>query len=65
MPTYEYKCEANPEDKEHRYLEVRSITAEEPAELICKVDGCNAKLLKVFFPPPIKFGDGFGGNVFR
>jgi predicted nucleic acid-binding Zn ribbon protein len=65
MPTYEYKCEAQPEDQEHRYIEVRAITAEEPKELICKVEGCGAKLNKVFFAPPIHFGDGFGGSTFR
>lgn len=65
MPTYEYKCLDNPDNKEHRYLEVRSITADEPADLICKVDGCGAKLLKIFNAPPIKFGNGFGGSVFR
>ena len=65
MPTYEYKCETHPEDKEHRYIEVRAITADEPADLICRVEGCDAKLLKIFTAPPIKFGNGFGGDVFR
>ncbi len=65
MPTYEYKCETKPDDKEHRYLEVRPITSEESKGLICKVDGCGAKLLKIFNAPPIKFGNGFGGSIFR
>lgn len=60
MPTYEYKCEARPEDQEHRYKETRSITAAEPRKLTCKVKGCGAKLIKIFFAPPINFkGGGF------
>jgi len=58
MPTYEYKCESQPEDQEHRYKEVRSITAAEPEQLTCKVEGCEAKLMKIFFAPPINFKGG-------
>lgn len=65
MPTYVYKCENKPDDETHRYEESRAITAEEPENLICKIEGCDGRLLKVFFAPPIKFGDGFGGSVFR
>lgn len=65
MPTYVYKCEKHPDDETHGYKEVRAITADEPQDLICKVEGCGAKLLKVFFAPPIKFGDGFGGGIFN
>lgn len=54
MPTYKYKCENNPE---HLYEEVRSMTADEP-DLICTVEGCDGKMLRIFFAPPIEFKGG-------
>lgn len=55
MPTYQYKCNLN---SEHTYSEVRAITAEEPDQLICNVDGCDGKLIKVFGAPAINFKGG-------
>jgi len=65
MPTYVYKCEEQPEDKNHEYKETRRITDDEPEKLICKVEGCNGRLIKVFFAPPIQFGHGFGGSIYK
>jgi len=60
MPTYEYKC---PENPEHRYQEVRSISSDEPKDLICVEEGCEGKLMRVFNAPPINFkGSGFSTN---
>lgn len=63
MPTYEYKCSEHPDDPEHRYEEFRNISSSEPENLICKVEGCGAKLTRVFSAPPINFkGGGFSTN---
>ena len=63
MPTYEYKCEDHPEDKDHLYSEERNMTDPSPENLICKVDGCGAKLIRIFNAPPIQFkGMGFSTN---
>lgn len=56
MPTYEFKCDLNPE---HRYVEVRGIT-EPSTRSTCAEEGCEGKLLRVFSAPPINFkGTGF------
>lgn len=60
MPTYEYKCSKNPDDKDHSYSEKRSMNDPSPENLICKVEGCGAKLLRIFNAPSIEFkGGGF------
>lgn len=57
--TYDYKCSENPE---HTYSESRSMT-EEQKQLICVVDGCEGRLVRVFSAPKINFkGGGFGTN---
>jgi predicted nucleic acid-binding Zn ribbon protein len=58
--TYEYKCSENPE---HKNVVHRSITAEEPEEQICIVEGCTGKLSRVFHAPKINLkGGGFSSN---
>ena len=54
MPTYEYKCENN---SEHVYKHVRSVNDSEP-ELICTVEGCDGKMIRIFNAPPINFKGG-------
>ena len=56
MPTYEYKCNENPE---HKFVEIRGITAD-ATRSTCAEEGCEGKLLRVFTAPPITFnGTGF------
>lgn len=56
MPTYEYKCDTNPE---HKFVEIRGIT-ETSTVTTCAEEGCEGKLLRVFSAPPITFkGTGF------
>lgn len=56
MPTYEYKCDINPE---HKFVEVRGITESQSTDT-CAEKGCKGKLLRVFSAPPISFkGTGF------
>jgi putative FmdB family regulatory protein len=56
MPTYDYKCDTNPE---HKLTEIRGIT-ETSTKTTCAEDGCDGKLLRVFSAPPITFkGSGF------
>jgi putative FmdB family regulatory protein len=63
MPTYQYKCENQPDDAEHRHNEVRSMSDPEPENSICKVEGCGGKLIRIFNAPPIQFkGMGFSTN---
>ena len=63
MPTYQYKCENNPEDSAHKYEEVRHMSDPEPEKLICKVEGCDGRLERIFNAPPIQFkGMGFSTN---
>ena len=62
MPTYQYKCENEPEDTNHKYEHTRNMTDPElePEKLICKVEGCGGKLERIFTAPPIQFkGMGF------
>jgi predicted nucleic acid-binding Zn ribbon protein len=54
MPTYEYKCENN---AEHIQKDIRSITAEEPT-LICTIEECAGKMIRIFNAPPIEFKGG-------
>jgi predicted nucleic acid-binding Zn ribbon protein len=63
MPTYNYKCSAEPDNKEHLYSEDRSMNDPSPEDLICKFEGCGAKLIRIFAAPPIQFkGAGFSTN---
>jgi predicted nucleic acid-binding Zn ribbon protein len=60
VPTYKYKCSENPE---HLYKEFRNISDPTPENPICKVEGCGAKLLRIFTAPPINFkGGGYSTN---
>ncbi len=57
--TYEYKCSENPE---HKYLEYRSMH-EDQKQLTCVEEGCEGRLVRVFYAPKINFkGGGFGTN---
>lgn len=59
MPTYEYKCEKDPE---HKYVEIRGIN-EEQKQTTCAADSCGGRLLRVFGAPPIVFkGTGFSAK---
>jgi putative FmdB family regulatory protein len=59
MPTYEYRCNENPD---HKYVEVRSINVNVSRET-CDKPGCQGRLIRVFSAPPITFsGSGFNAK---
>jgi predicted nucleic acid-binding Zn ribbon protein len=63
MPTYQYKCSNHPEDKNHEYEETRLMNDPTPEDPICKIEGCDGKLLRIFGAPPIIFnGIGFSAK---
>ena len=56
MPTYEYRCNENPE---HIFVEVRGMD-DAPSRDTCDRPGCQGRLIRVFSAPPITFkGGGF------
>jgi putative FmdB family regulatory protein len=56
MPTYEYRCNENPD---HKYVEIRGIN-EDASRDTCDRTGCQGRLIRVFSAPPITFkGTGF------